>query len=172
MVELVGKGDPAPSAARVAEAAGVGLRTVFRHFADMDTLFREMSEIIEAQVLPIILQMPQGDDWKARLADIADRRARIFETIMPYRLSADFKRLHSPYLMQDHRRMVLLESETIDVHLPPRIAADRAGSQGIKVILSFQTWRLLRHDLQLPVDEAGAVVRRMLADSLAAMDEG
>ncbi|PNB35794.1 TetR family transcriptional regulator, partial [Pseudomonas sp. FW305-130] len=36
MLDLVGKGDIAPSAARVAETAGVGLRSVFRHFADMD----------------------------------------------------------------------------------------------------------------------------------------
>lgn len=171
MLELVGTGDYAPSAARVAETAGVGLRTVFRHFNDMDTLFREMSEIITARVLPIIQQSPQGDTWKARLFDIADRRARVFEAIMPYRLSADLKRFQSPYLMEDQRRMLQLESEIIDAHLPAAIRADAAGSQGIKIILGFQTWRALRHDQQLPLDAARAVVRRLLDDSLAAMPD-
>ena len=79
MLELVGKGDFSPSAARVAEVAGVGLRSVFRHFEDMDALFREMSENIEARVLPIISQPPTGDTWQDRLMEIAERRAQVFE---------------------------------------------------------------------------------------------
>lgn len=171
MLELVGAGDYTPSAARVAETAGVGLRTVFRHFDDMDTLFREMSEIITARVLPIIQQSPRGETWKARLFDIADRRARVFEAIMPYRLSADLKRFQSPYLMEDHRRMLRMESEAIDAHLPAALATDAVASRGIKIILGFQTWRSLRHDLQLPMEEARAVVRRLLDDCLAAIPD-
>lgn len=169
MLDLVGKGDYAPSAARVAEVAGVGLRSVFRHFEDMDTLFREISEIIEARVLPIILLMPRGDTWKEKMADIAERRAQVFEAILPFRLAAELKRFQSPYLMQDYRRVLRLESETIDVHLPESVASDMVGSKAIKVILSFQTWRQLRHDMQLPVGEARAVIKRMLDDSLATM---
>lgn len=171
MIELVGSGDHAPSAARVAETAGVGLRTVFRHYDDMDTLFREMSEIITASILPIIQQAPQGDSWKARLGDIADRRARVFEAIMPYRLSADLKRFQSPYLMEDQRRMLRMESEAIDAHLPAALATDAVASRGIKIILGFQTWRSLRHDMQLPMEEAREVVRRLLDDCLAAMPD-
>lgn len=169
MLDLVGSGDYAPSAARVAELAGVGLRSVFRHFQDMDALYREMGEIIEARVTPIILEQPKGEDWKAKLADIAVRRAQVFEAILPYRISANLKRFQSPYLMQDYRRMLRLESETIDAHLPQAVLADATGRGGIKVILSFQTWRLLRHDMELPVDEARAIVRRMLDDVLAGL---
>ena len=167
LLELVAGGDYAPSAARVAEVAGVGLRSVFRHFEDMDALFREMNDTIEAQVLPIILQAPQGATWQDKLLDIADRRARIYETIMPFRLSGELKRFQSSYLMENQRRVLRMESEMIDAHLPRYVAADTVRCQGLKVILSFQTWRLLRHELQLPVDEARAVVRRMLDDSLA-----
>lgn len=169
MLDLVGNGDYAPSAARVAEFAGVGLRSVFRHFEDMDALYREMGEIIEARVLPIIMEMPKGDDWKSRLAEIAARRAQVFETILPYRISANLKRFQSPYLMQDYRRMLRLEGETIDAHLPDAVLADGTARGGIKVILSFQTWRLLRHDMELPVEEARAIVRRMLDDALAGL---
>lgn len=171
MLELVGKGDFSPSAARVAEVAGVGLRSVFRHFEDMDALFREMSENIEARVFPIISQPPTGDTWQDRLMEIAERRAQVFEMMMPYRLSAEVKRLQSPYLMQNYRRTLQLERETIDAHLPEHIAADILGTQALNVILSFQTWRYLRDDQQLPVQQARAVVKRMLSDSLAAMGD-
>jgi AcrR family transcriptional regulator len=167
MLDLVGSGDVSPSAARVAEVAGVGLRSVFRHFDDMEALYREMGEVIEARVLPIILQPPMGATWRDKLLDIADRRAVVFETILPYRISANLKRFQSPYLMQDYRRMLQLESETIEAYLPASAKADVAGTRGLNVILSFQTWRLLRHDQLLPVPDAKAVVRRLLSDAMA-----
>jgi AcrR family transcriptional regulator len=171
MLDLVGKGDVAPSAARVAEVAGVGLRSVFRHFDDMDELYREMGEVIEAQVMPIILQPPTGATWLEKLFDIADRRAMVFETILPYRISANLKRFQSPYLMQDYRRMLRLESDTIGSYLPATVKADVAGTHGLNVILSFQTWRLLRHDQELPFEDAKSVVRRLLGDAMVGMPE-
>jgi len=171
LLDLVGKGEVSPSAARVAEAAGVGLRSVFRHFEDMDALYREMGEVIEARVLPILLQPPIGATWKDKIFDLAERRAKVFETIMPYRISGDLRRFESPYLMHGHRRMLHLESETIDAHLPQTVRADAAGAPGLKVILSFQTWRLLRHDQELLVEDAKSVVRRLLRDALAGMPD-
>ncbi|MBP6441588.1 MAG: TetR/AcrR family transcriptional regulator [Sphingorhabdus sp.] len=171
MVELVGKGDVAPSAARVADVAGVGLRSVFRHFDDMDELYREMGEVIEAQVMPIILEPPIGANWKEKLFDIADRRAKVFETILPYRISANLKRFQSSYLMQDYRRMLRLECDTIEAHLPMAVKTDVVGTRGLNVILSFQTWRLLRHDQELPFEDAKAVVRRLLRDAISGMAE-
>jgi len=171
MLDLVGNGDVAPSAARVAEVAGVGLRSVFRHFDDMDELYREMGDVIEARVMPIILQAPIGVTWKEKLFDISDRRAQVFETILPYRISANLKRFQSPYLMQDYRRMLRLESETIEAHLPPAVKDDVVAARGLNVILSFQTWRLLRHDQDLPVDDAKAVVRRLLGDAMAGLPD-
>ena len=167
MLELVGNGDYAPSSARVAKVAGVGLRSVFRHFEDMDALFGEMNEIIEARVLPLVLQVPQGETWQDKLADIAERRIKVFETVMPYRLAGELKRFQSAFIMQNQRRFLRLEGEIIDAHLPPGLAAKPDFSRALKVILSFQTWRLLRQDMALPLDEARAVVRRMLDDSLA-----
>lgn len=169
MLDLVGKGDVAPSAARVAEVAGVGLRSVFRHFDDMDSLYSEMASVIEARVLPIIAAPPKGENWKERLFDVADRRAQVFETILPYRISANLKRYQSDYLMEDYRRVLRLEREMVELLLPPAVKADLAGMRGLIVILSFHTWRLLRHDQQLPISAARAVVRRLLEDALKAL---
>lgn len=171
MLELVGAGNVAPSAAEIAETAGVGLRSVFRHFTDMDALYREMTVAIVAKVAPIIARAPEGDTWQARVRDLAGRRALVFEAIMPYRISANARRYESAYLEGDFRRMLRLESEALRAHLPPHVLADATGAQGLGVILSFATWRLLRHDQRLPEDEALAVVRRMLDDALARWPE-
>jgi AcrR family transcriptional regulator len=171
LLDLIGKGEFDPSTARVAEVAGVGLRSVFRHFNDMDALYREVGELIAAQVMPIILVPPTGATWKEKLFDISNRRAKIFETILPYRISSSLRRFNSPYLMQDYRWMQRFQWETIDVHLPATVKADLAAARGLNVVLSFQTWQMLRHDQELSVEDAKAVVQRLLGDALASMPE-
>jgi hypothetical protein len=73
--------------------------------------------------------------------------------------------------MQDYRRMLRLESDTIESYLPVKVKADVVGTHGLNVILSFHTWRLLRHDQELTVDDAKAVVRRLLGDAMAGTPE-
>jgi AcrR family transcriptional regulator len=171
MLHLVGNGDVAPSAARVADIAGVGLRTVFRHFDDMDALYREMSAVIEERVLPIIAQPLTGSNWKAKMSEIADRRAIVFETILPYRISANLKRFQSSYLMQDYQRLLKAEADGIEALLPDSVKKDTVGMRGLNVILSFQTWRLLRHDQGLTNDDARHVIKRLLTDALQRLPE-
>src|SRR5947209_16703757 len=54
MLEIVHAGEVSPSAEQVAARADVGLRTVFRHFRDMDSLYREMTVAIEAELMTVV----------------------------------------------------------------------------------------------------------------------
>ncbi|MFM6854469.1 MAG: TetR/AcrR family transcriptional regulator [Sphingopyxis sp.] len=167
VMEFTRAGDFAPSAQRVADMAGVGLRTVFRHFDDMDTLFREITTMVEAEVMPIILQPVDGDTWQDKLAIVVERRAAVFETIMPFRLSANVKRYQSAFLMADYLRINALERRLVEAVLPADLLVDRVGVDALHIALGFQTWRALRYDQQLPADVAVQVVRRMVADWVA-----
>ncbi len=167
MLELVRRGDVAPSAARVADHAGVGLRTVFRHFDDMDSLYREIGEQIEAQVMPIVLQPYVSENWEDRLDELVERRGQVFEAILPFRLSANIKRYQSTYLMQDYVRLNKLERQLVEAILPPEVTNDRLTMEALHVALSFQGWRSMRHDQGLPPAQATAVVRRLVQDVIA-----
>lgn len=168
MLDLIDSGDLMPSAARVAEEAGVGLRTVFRQFDDMDTLYREMSETIAERVMPIVAAPYAGKDWRADLRDLVARRARVFETMLPFRLAANIKRYQSPFLMGQYGQVVALERDLLFRLLPENMLADRVGREALCVALSFQTWRALRHDQGLTVEEAGPVVAQMVDALIAA----
>ena len=100
------------------------------------------------------------------MSEIADRRAIVFETILPYRISANLKRFQSSYLMQDYQRLLKAEADGIEVLLPESVKKDTVGMRGLNVILSFQTWRLLRHDQGLTNDDARHVIKRLLTDAL------
>lgn len=167
LLQLVREGDVSPSAARVAETAGVGLRTVFRHFDEMDTLYREMSEIIEAQVMPTMLKPFTAADWRDRVREMADRRIGIYETIMPYRISASVKRFQSDFLMRGYQRALQLERTSLHAVLPEAVIADAPAASAIEVTLSFQCWRRLRHDQGLKIEDARAVVHTLLEAMLA-----
>lgn len=167
LLDLVERGNVSPSAAEVAETAGVGLRSVFRHFDDMESLYREMSDGIEAKVLPQMLRPLEAQDWKGRIRELAERRVGVFEAIMPFRISASVRRHQSAFLMADYKRMLRVERQGVEALLPPEVLADRALAGAVLAPLSFQTWRLLRHDHEMPKAEAHAVVLRLVEAVLA-----
>lgn len=159
MFALVKGGNMSPSAVDVAEAAGVSLRSVFRHFEDMDSLYREMSERIALDVMPEVLKPYAAAGWRGRLDELVTRRAGVFERIFPFRVSGDLRRFQSPFLMEDHRRIMALERGGLQAVLPPDIVADARLFAAIEVVAGFQSWRRLRQDQGLSAEEAEAVVR-------------
>jgi AcrR family transcriptional regulator len=171
MMELIIAGDLSPSAARVAEEAGIGLRTVFRHFDDMDALYAEITATITERVAPIVMAPYPDQPWRDNIRELLRRRIRLFETTLPFRLAANIKRYQSPFLMAQYSRVVMFERELILCLLPGHVRADRIGVEALCATLSFHTWRTLRHDQSLPAEEAGAVMGQMVEAVLATIVE-
>ena len=98
MLALVREGEMSPSAAQVAEKANVGLRTVFRHFDEMEILYREMAEVTQARILPAFEKPYKSDEWRLQLLELIDRRIAAYEEIMPLKVAASVLRFRSPFL--------------------------------------------------------------------------
>jgi AcrR family transcriptional regulator len=168
MFSLIREGEMSPSAARVAERAEVGLRTVFRHFEDMDSLYVEMAERISSEVMPKILAPFEASEWRERFFEHIARRIEIYEHIMPVRVSANLRRFQSRFLMEEYRRGLLIERSTLTALLPEEINNDPVLFAAIETSASFQTWRRLRQDSDLTPEDAGVVFRLMLERLLGA----
>ncbi len=54
LVELVQEGELQPTGEQVATRAGVGLRTVFRHFEDMESLYAEIQARLQRLFQPLL----------------------------------------------------------------------------------------------------------------------
>jgi len=162
LFELIKEGDVSPSAAKVAERAQVGLRTVFRHFEDMDSLFMEMAERISKEVMPIVLAPFEARDWRGQFFEHLSRRLDIYERIMPVRVAANIRRFQSRFLMEDYRRSLLIERASLEAILPQEIAQNPILFAAIESTVSFQSWRRLRQDQDLsPADAAAAITLTM-----------
>lgn len=167
MLDLIREGEVSPSAETVASRANVGLRTVFRHFKDMDSLYREMSDEIERQVIAIRDQPFAAADWRGRLMELIDRRFMVFERIAPFKRASEAVRHRSRFIGQDSSRLVVALREILKRVAPPAEVGDPQVFEALDLLLSFETWSRLRREQGLSQEEAcdvlKAVVRKLTA---------
>jgi AcrR family transcriptional regulator len=166
MLEIIRSGDLAPSAEQVAQRADVGLRTVFRHFQDMDSLYREMSVVIVGE-LKIVAETPfRSKDWRERVVELIERRAGAFEKIGPFLRASSSSRRRSRDLEVDNARLVAALRAILERQLPPEVARNQPTLEILDLLLSFETWSRLRREQGLSSRRAKetltAAVRRLL----------
>ncbi len=166
MLELVREGQIAPTAEEVAQRADVGLRTVFRRFKDMESLYAEMSIAISEQVAPIINEALSHDEWWRNFAQLVERRLRVYEVIMPYRVAAQVLKFQSDILYNRHLEIVRDERDRLMSVLPAFLLEDRPLIEALQAVLSFDMWNQLRSDQNLSARAAGDVVNKILCGLL------
>ncbi len=162
MLELVGVGFVTPSAEAVAARAGVGLRTVFRHFDNMESLYQQINAVMSAEIRPMADRPFSAREWRAQVDELIDRRILIFERIMPFKIAADLHRHHSPFLAERWAEMTREQRESVSRVLPKKQRYDAPFFESLDLVLSFETWRRLRKDQKLAVPRARQVLERLV----------
>jgi AcrR family transcriptional regulator len=161
MLELAREGEPAPSADAVAERAGVGRRTVFRLFTDMESLYREMHATMIARIEHIRAMTVEGETWRERFACLIERRVRLFEEIMPIEAAADVHRHQSEFLRNAHAANSQMLRDIMLFVLPKAAKADADRVEALDVAMSIEAWRRLRWQQGLSAKAARRVMERM-----------
>jgi AcrR family transcriptional regulator len=154
MIDLTAAGGVSVSAEQVAQRADVGLRSVFRHFNDMDSLYREMSKTVEARIVPIVEQPFSSEDWRGRLEEVIARRAQVFEMIAPFRRAEAAHRHRSRFLEEDTSAFNQRARTVLTAILPPALVADGPRFEALDLLLSFEAWDRLRRDQGLDPQRA------------------
>ena len=168
LMDLVREGVITPTAEAVAERADVGLRTVFRHFADMETLYREIAAEIDAVVGPAATTRLAGRDWRQRLAQGIELRTEVFERLMPFQLATAVHRHESPFLDGQQVEAAALQRSLLRHALPKAVAADKPRFEALDLLLSFDAWLRLRREQGLSRAAAKRVMLRA-AEALTRM---
>jgi len=163
MRDLVREGQVAPRAEDVAARAEVGLRSVFRHFADMESLYREIAALMRTELRPVLAEQQPPADAPDLLEQLVARRAKLFEKIMPLRDSADVHSHTSPFLREDRHWMNDGLRAILRASLPASLTKDRTLFDALDATMSFEFWRRLRVDQGLSVTQARRVMERILA---------
>nr|WP_070959946.1 TetR/AcrR family transcriptional regulator [Hyphomonas sp. Mor2] len=170
LFDLISEGDMSPSAVSVAERANVGLRTVFRHFEDMDSIYDEMTAELTDVVMPKVMAPFEATTWQARVMECVDRRAEIYELVFPMRICMSLRRFQSKFLEEQYERDTKLARSLLKSILPKAVLSDRELFGAIETVLDFSTWRQLRQDQNRSVESAKASLRLMLKGLIANVD--
>jgi TetR/AcrR family transcriptional regulator, regulator of autoinduction and epiphytic fitness len=172
-IALVEEGDLRPTAPRIADRAGVSVRSVFQHFDDLPSLHIAVTESIAermaALVAPIDAALPVDD----RIARFVEQRSNLLEAMMPFRVAAG---VHGPFAPEIRRAMragsAFLRAEVEQVFAPEltRVPAPvRADvTQALAAASSGATWETLRTELGDDPARARVVLARLVRAVLAA----
>lgn len=169
LFDLVGEGVLQPTAQQVAARARVGIRTVFRHFSDMDSLFAEIDDRVRTQALPLLQEPRTGGSRAARTRALVERRIRFFERIAPYKRSGNLQRWHSAFIAGQHAAFVRALRADLLGWLPELRDAPPELVEALDAALSFEVWDRLRTDQKLGRERASAALHRLVSAGVSSL---
>jgi TetR/AcrR family transcriptional regulator, regulator of autoinduction and epiphytic fitness len=168
---LISEGDLRPTGERIAERAGVSLRTLWTNFKDMETLFEASGERVLQQQdsahRPISPDLPLAE----RVDAFCRQRALLLQLIAPSARAAQMREPVSPQLRANrlkHVQRVRAEVQSLFAVELARAGAGRDELVNALVAASmWPAWSMLRDGLGLSAERARAVMARTVAALLA-----
>ncbi|MFP6665123.1 MAG: TetR family transcriptional regulator [Deltaproteobacteria bacterium] len=158
LYELIGEGHRRPTADQVAERAGVGRRTVFRHFDDLESLFAELATQVREQAREQLGGHPVSGPLAKRIRDLVARRAALFEGLAPFRRANAVHIWRSPVLQKfDTENLLELRADTRR-SLAELDNAPAALAAGVDLLTAPEAWDHLRDNQGLSAESAEQAV--------------
>ena len=161
-IALVEEGDLRPTAPRIAERAGVSVRSVFQHFDDLETLFSAVGIRVVERLAKLVRPIDPAAPLEIRVAEFVRQRCEVHEAVTPINRAAILQQPTSGTINRQFRQGHSFESG----HLAEVFAAelDTAGPRrdalfdGLVIACSGATWTLLRTLERRSADDATQAV--------------
>jgi TetR/AcrR family transcriptional regulator, regulator of autoinduction and epiphytic fitness len=163
-LDLLRDGDLRPTGERIAERAGVSLRTLWTNFKDMETLFaaagRRLIELQMEAYRPISVTLP----LRERVDAFCEQRARMLEILGPAARAAATREPFSAQLRRNRSIEIARVADEISILFAVELAGggpEQAELQDALVVNStYRSWSVLREHMALSPEASCAVMRR------------
>jgi AcrR family transcriptional regulator len=148
-----------PTIDEVAERAGLGRRTVFRQFRDLDALYRAMGERVMREAMALVTLAAPTGSLETDLTALVGRRSRVFEHITPFRRAARLVRHESTFLQEQEKAMTMAFRARLLGVLEPHVRVEGGDTIDVlELLLSFEAWERLRHVQKVGVKRAREIL--------------
>ena len=175
-IGLVEAGDVRPTAPRIAERAGVSVRSVFQHFDDLPSLHTAVVSRVFERLSMLVVAVDPGLSRAYRIEAFARYRASLLEAITPFRRAAAVHAPFAPRIADAVAEGNVFLRDQVAATFAPELAALPPGESrelldALAACASWGTWDSLRRGTGTADDggptAAEAVLRRMLRALLA-----
>lgn len=163
-IALVESGELRPTGPRIAERAGVSVRSVYQHFSDLEALYAAVFDRMLDRVSHLLVPVDTSRPLRQRIDEFVQRRSELLEALTPLRRAADLHRPSSPVItdrMTDSQRFA--REEVAAAFAPELAAADGDADivlDALDLALCWPSWDALRTERGLSTERARAVVSR------------
>ncbi len=144
MLKLVEEGVLVPTAQQVSERAGVGIRSVFRHFSDMESLFATADTIIREQHQGLFVGGDRAGTFDERLLHAVEQHALVYEAIGNHLLTTKAQLWRYSILREQYARAQRQLRRGLDDWLPELQALGGDEREMVDAVASFEHWNRLR----------------------------
>ena len=175
-IGLVEDGDLRPTAPRIAERAGVSVRSVFQHFDDLESLHAAVAFRLVERVAVLVVPIDPAMPLAARLDQLLRQRCLLLEAVTPIRRAADVHRHFSTEITARLRDGQAFLRDEVAMTFAPELDAAGSGREdlldALDTALSWSSWEGLRAGLGRDRADAERVLRRLVAASLQVGSNG
>jgi AcrR family transcriptional regulator len=141
---LIREGILVPTAQQISDRAGVGIRTFFRHFEDMESLFTAVdADRRDAYIALIALGEPDGT-LSQRLNHVVQQRADAYDRAKNFFLSTQAQLWKSELVQKNYARHQRELRKGLDHWLPEVGSLTEENREAVDAIASFEFWHRLR----------------------------
>ncbi|MEM9254750.1 MAG: TetR/AcrR family transcriptional regulator [Pseudomonadota bacterium] len=163
---LVEEGHLVPTANMIAGRAGIGIRSFFRHFPDMETLFTVLDHEIRDSVEAQFVGGDRQGSLEERVLQVVERHAHGYESEKNIILSTAAQSWRFEVLRKNYARYQRGLRRNLQTWLPElqRLPASRV--EAADAVTSFEMWHRLRHHQGLSKKAAIELVAELLTDLL------
>ena len=134
-----------PTAQQISDRAGVGIRSFFRHFEDMETLFEAADDQIRDSYEALFLGGDRDGTLEERIDHAVERHADAYESVSNIILGSLAQLWRYKVLRKNYARNQRGLRKDLDDWLPELKSVPRDIREAIDATTSFEMWHRLRY---------------------------
>ena len=168
MLQLIDGGNLVPTAQQVADHAKVGIRSVFRHFEDMEAIFATADELWRNDFIDKTGEVDSNLPLEQRIVEVVAKLGRLYESNSNILKSTATRRWRSPFIKQNYAMYQARIRKDVQQTLPELAQLPQPRQEAIFATLSFEYWDRLRDHQSNSADDSIAALTDMLETLVAA----
>ena len=163
MIALVEEGFLIPTAQQIAERADVGIRSVFRHFDDMDSIFETVNTLMLEETAPLFTGGDRTGTLDVRILHAIEQLTHGYESAKNFVLSGRIRRWNTPVIEKNYAVNQRRLQKELEDWIPEILTLSEDKKQSAYALASFDYWHRLRVDQTVSQDSCIAIISSQLS---------